>query len=97
MKTREEYLNDIKQFKKEFANKFGILSIGIFGSVARNEHQAESDLDDFVELQEPDFFIMSDIQETLEQICNCKVDLLRIRKNLRPLLLKRIEQDGIYA
>ncbi|MBQ7349396.1 MAG: nucleotidyltransferase domain-containing protein [Bacteroides sp.] len=97
MKTREEYLNDIKQFKKEFANKFGILSIGIFGSVARNEHQAESDLDVFVELQEPDFFIMSDIQETLEQICNCKVDLLRIRKNLRPLLLKRIEQDGIYA
>ena len=97
MKTREEYLNAIKQFKKEFANKFGILSIGIFGSVARNEHQAESDLDVFVELQEPDFFIMSDIQETLEQICNCKVDLLRIRKNLRPLLLKRIEQDGIYA
>ena len=97
MKTREEYLNDIKQFKKEFANKFGILSIGIFGSVARNEHQAESDLDVFVELQEPDFFIMSDIQETLEQICNCKVDLLRLRRNLRPLLLKRIEQDGIYA
>jgi len=97
MKTREEYLNDIKQFKKEFANKFGILAIGIFGSVARNEHQAESDLDVFVELQEPDFFIMSDIQETLEEICNCKVDLLRIRKNLRPLLLKRIEQDGIYA
>ena len=66
MKTREEYLNDIKQFKKEFANKFGILSIGIFGSVARNEHQSESDLDVFVELQEPDFFIMSDIKERLE-------------------------------
>ena len=97
MKTREEYLNDIKQFKKEFANKFGILSIGIFGSVARNEHQSDSDLDVFVELQEPDFFIMSDIKERLEQICNCKIDLLRLRKNLRPLLLKRIEQDGIYA
>ena len=97
MKTREEYLNDIKQFKKEFANKFGILSIGTFGSVARNEHQSESDLDVFVELQEPDFFIMSDIKERLEQICNCKIDLLRLRKNLRPLLLKRIEQDGIYA
>lgn len=97
MKTREEYLNDIKQFKKEFANKFGILSIGIFGSVARNEHQSGSDLDVFVELKEPDFFIMSDIQETLKQICNCKIDLLRLRKNLRPLLLKRIEQDGIYA
>ena len=97
MKTREEYLQYIKKFKDGFSQEFGIQSIGIFGSVARNEHQAGSDLDVFVELQEPDFFIMSDIQETLEQICNCKVDLLRIRKNLRPLLLKRIEQDGIYA
>lgn len=27
----------------------------------------------------------------------CKVDLVRLRKGLRSLLLKRIEQDGIYA
>lgn len=97
MKTRDEYLNDIRQFKQEFANKFGILSIGIFGSVARNEHQAESDLDVFVELQEPNFYIMYDIRDALEKLCGCKVDLLRLRKYLRPLLLKRIEQDGIYA
>ena len=97
MKTREEYLKDVKQFKDRFANKFGILSIGIFGSVARNEHNSESDLDVFVELEEPDPYIMFDIQETLEQICGCKVDLLRLRKDLRSLLLKRIERDGIYA
>ena len=97
MKTREEYLQDIKSFKEGFAHKFGIQSIGIFGSVARNEHQVESDLDVFVEIQEPDFFIMCDIQEKLEEIGGCKVDLLRLRKDLRPLLLKRIEQDGIYA
>jgi predicted nucleotidyltransferase len=54
-------------------------------------------LDVFVDIQEPDFFIMCDIQEKLEEICGCKVDLLRLRKDLRPLLLKRIEQDGIYA
>lgn len=97
MKTREEYLKDIKLFKERFANKFGIQSIGIFGSVARNEHHSESDLDVFVELQDPDPYIMFDICETLEQICGCKIDLLRLRKNLRSLLLKRIEQDGIYA
>ena len=97
MKTREEYLQDIKKFKDGFSQEFGIQSIGIFGSVARNEHQAGSDLDVFVELQEPDFFIMSDIQETLEEICGCKIDLLRLRKDLRPLLLRRIKQDGIYV
>lgn len=97
MKTKEEYLDDIKKFKDGFADQFGIRSIGIFGSVARNEHQAGSDLDVFVELESPDPYIMFDIRETLEKICGCKVDLLRLRRNLRSLLLKRIEQDGIYA
>ena len=97
MKTREEYIIDLKHFKEQFALKFGIRSIGIFGSVARNEHHEDSDLDVFVELEEADPFIMYDIQETLEKICGCKVDLLRMRTNLRSLLLKRIEQDGIYA
>ena len=56
----------------------------------------DSDLDVFVELEEADPFTMFDIREALESLCGCKVDLLRLRKGLRDLLLKRIEQDGIY-
>ena len=97
MKTREDYLSDIKQFKTLDAEKFGIQSIGIFGSVARNEHHAGSDLDVFVELKSPMPFIMTDIQEALERICGCKVDVVRLRKSLRTLLLQRIQKDGIYA
>lgn len=97
MKTREEYLMDVKQFKEEFAAKYGILRIGIFGSVARGEHRADSDLDVFVELEKPDFFTLFDIREKLETLCGCKIDLLRLRKGLRDLLLKRIEKDGISA
>ena len=40
---------------------------------------------------------MDDIKEELEHICNCKIDLLRLRKNLRSLISQRIEKDGIYA
>ena len=97
MKTKSEYLADLKHFKNEFASKYGIRSIGIFGSVARDEQGPESDLDVFVELEEADPFILFDIRESLESLCGCKVDLLRLRKGLRNLLLKRIEQDGIYA
>lgn len=61
------------------------------------EQQPDSDLDVFVELEEPDFYIMCDIRETLQQMCGCNVDLLRLRKGIRSLLLKRIEQDGVYA
>jgi predicted nucleotidyltransferase len=97
MKTREEYLTDIRSFKNLNAEKFGIQAIGIFGSVARNEHHADSDLDVFVDLKNPEPFVMVDIQEALERVCGCKVDLVRLRKSLRSLLLKRIEKDGIYA
>ena len=97
MKTKDEYIEDLKRFKDQFASKYGIRSIGIFGSVARNEHRPDSDLDVFVELEEADPFTMFDIQEDLQALCGCKVDLLRLRKGLRSLLLKRIETDGVYA
>ena len=51
MKTTNEYLTKIRQFKQQFAEKYGIISIGIFGSVARGEQHEESDLDVFVELK----------------------------------------------
>lgn len=97
MKTKDEYIADVRLFKELFASKYGIRSIGIFGSVARGEHRSDSDLDVFVELEEADPFTMFDIREALETLCGCTVDLLRMRKGLRSLLLKRIEQDGIYA
>ena len=40
---------------------------------------------------------MFDIKEELERICNCKIDLLRLHKNLRSLISQRIARDGIYA
>ena len=97
METTNEYLAKIRKFKQEFAEKYGIISMGIFGSVARGEQKAGSDLDVFVELKEPDPFIIFDIKEDLERICNCSIDLLRLRKGLRSLISKRIEEDGIYA
>ena len=70
MKTTNEYLTKIRQFKQQCAEKYGIISIGIFGSVARGEQHEGSDLDVFVELKEPDPFVMFDIKEELEHICN---------------------------
>lgn len=97
MKTKDECIAVLKQFKKECASRYGIRSIGIFGSVARGENRPDSDVDVFVELEEPDPFIMFDIREALQLLLGCKVDLIRLREGLRSLLLKRIEQDGIYA
>lgn len=76
---------------------YGIKSMGIFGSVARGEQKEDSDLDIFVELQEADPIIMGFIHDDLESLCQCKIDLLRLRKGLNNLLIQRIKRDAIYA
>ena len=41
---REDILAILREYKQAFAEKYGILEIGVFGSVARNESTPESDL-----------------------------------------------------
>jgi len=48
-KARDTYLNLLRECKDEYANRYGITRIGIFGSVARDEHNENSDLDICVE------------------------------------------------
>ncbi len=35
----------LRDFKQNFADKYGILEIGIFGSIARGEDRDDSDVD----------------------------------------------------
>lgn len=97
VKEYSYYIELLKRFKSDCADKYGILKIGIFGSVARGEQKENSDLDVFVELKEADPFLIFDLHKDLEQLCNCKVDLVRLRESLRPLLFNKIKQEGIYA
>ena len=45
MKDYRYYITLLKQFKSKFADKYGILKIGIFGSVVRGEQTEKSDLE----------------------------------------------------
>ena len=38
MKTLPEYITLLHSYMQQNASKYGILRMGIFGSVARNEH-----------------------------------------------------------
>lgn len=51
-----------------YASRYGIRSIGIFGSVARGENRLDSDVDVFVDLEEADPFVMFDIREALQSL-----------------------------
>ena len=94
MKTREEYIVLIASHAGELQNTFGITSLRIFGSVARNEHHEGNDVDVYVEMP-PKFFLVVRLKAYLEELLDNPVDIIRKHQHLNPFLLKEIEKDGI--
>ncbi len=62
MKTLPEYITLLQSYMQQNASKYGILRMGIFGSVARNEHTDVSDVDVYVEGQLHGFFALAGIK-----------------------------------
>lgn len=95
------HLDDCKRkladFKRDFGVKFGLIRIGIFGSVARKENTDSSDIDIVVELEKPSLSLMYDLRESLKKLFGCDVDLVRFRDSLRPMLKNNIQNEAIYV
>lgn len=97
MLNLEQCKETLLLFKLRFGEQFGIEQIGIFGSVARNEQTEESDLDIFVEINKPDLQTMFELREQLSSLFKCKIDLIRLRNSLRPVLKQNILKDAVYV
>lgn len=97
MKSTNEYITLLRQFKEQQSANYGVSEIGLFGSVARGEQRDGSDVDVFVVLTRPNLFIMSGIKQDLEKLFGCSVDLIRKHDRLSATFLANIEKEGIYA
>lgn len=97
MKSRAEILSLMSRFKPTAQKKYGMTKLGIFGSVARGEQTDNSDVDICYEGQAPSLLTLDKIQTELEQLLDCKVDLVRVRENMSSLLRKRIFRDVIFV
>ena len=97
MKTTSEILNLLKDYKMVAFNKYGITSLCVFGSVARGEQTSKSDVDICYDGAVPSLLTLEMIQSDLEQLLGSPVELIRFRKNMNPLLLQRINKEGIYV
>ena len=93
---REEVIQLLKS-KKRRLKKFGVRSIAVFGSVARNKMRKQSDIDLLVEFQKPvGLFEFARLKIYLEEVFGRKVDLVTpeaLRKELR----KTILEEAIHA
>ena len=81
----------------EIIEKYGIETLGLFGSVARGEQNEKSDIDVFIRLKKPDFFVRMAIKEELEHLFHTEIDLVPIFETMRMLLRNNIKQDAIYV
>jgi predicted nucleotidyltransferase len=97
MMNRTEILSKLTDFKKRNGKKYGILSLGLFGSFARNQASKLSDVDIVVETETPDPYTIVHIKESLEEELRIPVDIVRIRETMNPFLKKRIEKEAVYV
>ncbi|MCU0858353.1 MAG: nucleotidyltransferase domain-containing protein [Pontiellaceae bacterium] len=95
--NKAETLYILKQFQGEFGLRYGILSLGIFGSLAREASSEASDVDVVVRLKEPNLFTLSRIRIELEERLNRHVDLVSYRERMNPFLKERIQQEACYV
>ena len=93
----EECKRKLANFKQTSSLKYGLIRIGIFGSVARRENTNNSDIDIVVELENPSLSLMYELRENLKNLFGCEVDLVRFRDSLRPMLKNNIQNEAVYV
>jgi len=94
---KDQALDILKQFKDDFADHFGIIRIGLFGSTVRNEAKSNSDIDVVVETKTPDMFAIVHAKNALEELFHLNVDLIRYREKMNPYLKQSIENEAIFV
>ena len=95
--SRSDILKILKDFKEKHADEYGILLIGVFGSVARDKATEKSDVDIFLKTKTPDPFNIVHIKEELEEKLHQHVDIVRLRDRMNPSLKNRIEKEAVYV
>lgn len=92
---RDEVLSKLQAQQKDLVERYQIASLSVFGSVARNEAHADSDVDLLVEFAQPvGLFQFIELQQHLETILGSKVDLGTPR-SLKPRFKARVLEEAI--
>ncbi len=93
----DEVIQKIKDNEKILKEKFKIESIGVFGSLAREE-EFVNDIDIIVEFSEPIGWEIVDLKEFLEELLGIKVDIVTKKAAMsKPLLWRSIEREIVYV
>jgi len=95
--SKNEIINMIRAEKSFLKENFGVLTIGLFGSYAKNKQTPDSDIDFLVEFAEPRFDWIAGLNIYMEKKFDRKIEIVRRRALNKSRFFERIEQEIIYA
>lgn len=92
-----ETIEKLKKAKQHLAERYSVSRLGVFGSYARGEERAESDIDILVEFAKaPDLFEFFEIEEYLEDALGKKIDLVR-EQALKPQMRETVLEEVVFV
>lgn len=84
------------QLKPELVEKFHVSSIGLFGSVVRDDYTEASDIDIIVDFSQSISIELIDLADYLETKFDKNIDLVS-KKGIKQKYLQAIESEIIYV
>jgi uncharacterized protein len=97
MMKKQAVIQLIRQHERELSDRYGVKSLALFGSVVRDEANPASDIDLLVEFDRPvGLFGLFALQDRLEEIFGCKVDL-GTPDSLKPRLRASVISEMEYV
>ncbi len=93
----EDVIALLTDYRGRTGDALGIRALGVFGSTARGDADAESDVDIVVDLAVPSYAAYTHIKHDLEERLGRSVDLVRKRQTMNPLLRRCIDEEAVYA
>ena len=96
MHTLETILQILRKHKPALQQKYPVTRLGVFGSCARGEATADSDIDIAVELNGPMGLSFVAMADEIEALFGIKTDVVP-KRSIKPEYLKFVEKDIVYA
>ncbi|HWQ15456.1 MAG TPA: nucleotidyltransferase family protein [Roseiflexaceae bacterium] len=91
----ERYLAILREHRADFAERYRIRELAVFGSYVRNEQHADSDLDVLVSFTKPPSLLtLVKLEEELSDLLGVKVDLA-VKSALRPRIATQILSEAV--
>ena len=94
MLDRSRTIETLKSTRQYLDEHYGVHSMTLFGSLARNEQHDGSDVDICVDMT-PNLFNRAGVKVYLEELLGCKVDVVRMHDYLPQTFRRQIQKYGV--